>query len=121
MALRDKLMKINFIKNSFLSEKYGNNIHDIGLNENIEEGIVQRLMNARELNIPYCVIFGRVMPMGKTWDPYGNGEWNPPRDFITTEDIATDDKDSELERQNIYAFLRGEKIAKVKKEEGRRK
>ena len=117
MGLSDKLMNINFVKNSVLSGRYGNNIHDLGLNENIETCIVQKLMTARELDIPYCVVFGRVMPMSKTWDPYGNGEWNPPRDYITTDDIATEDKDMELERQNIYAFLRGEQIVKGQTEE----
>jgi hypothetical protein len=117
MGLKDKLMKFDFVKDSVLSEKYGSNIHDMGLDENIEKDLVGRLMTAREVDIPYCVVFGGIIPMGKNWDPYGNGEWNPSRDYITTEDIATEDKDLELERQNIYAFLRGEEIVKDKAQE----
>jgi hypothetical protein len=117
MGLKERLMKLDFVKDGVLSEKYGSNIHDMGLDESIETDLVERLMTARELDVPYCVVFGRVIPMGKNWDPYGNGEWNPPRDYITTEDIATEDKDLELERQNIYSFLRGEEIVKGQTEE----
>ncbi len=118
MGIMDKLMVIEAVKNEVLFKKYGANIHDIDLTETIKTGIEDRLMGARELNIPYCVVFGSVIPTGTTWDRYGNGDWNPPRDYITTDDIATEDKNREQERENIYAFLRGEL---KEKKEGRNK
>ena len=110
MGIREKIDKLEFVKNQMLYRKYGSNIHDIDLNETIETGIVDRLMKARELKIPYCVVFGNVIPSGKTWDIYGDGTWNPSRDYITTDDIKTEDGDLEQERKNIYDFLRGKKL-----------
>ena len=109
MGIREKLEKIQFIKDEILYRKYGKNIHDIDLTETIETGIVDRLMKARELNVPYCVVFGNVVPSGN-WDKYGDGTWNPPRDYVTTDDIKTEDRDFEQERKNIYDFLRGKKL-----------
>ena len=114
MGIKDRLMNISAIKNDVLYRKYKENIHDIDLNESIKTGITDRLMSARELGVPYCVVFGHVVPGGVSWDPYGNGDWNPPRDYITTDDIATEDNDREKEKQNIYAFLRGETLEKEK-------
>ena len=118
MGIKDKLMNVKAIKDQVLFEKYGANIHDIDLNETIKTGIVERLMKARGMGIPYCVVFGHVVPAGTSWDPYGNGDWNPPRDYITTDDIAREDNNRELEEQNIYTFLRGEEIIK---EQGKQK
>jgi hypothetical protein len=109
--LKEKMMKYESVKNDVLVGKYGKNIYDIELTDTIKTGVADKLMQARELGIPFCVIFGHVVPGGK-WDPYENGTWNPPRDYITTEDIATEDNDRDKERQNIYAFLRGEEIIK---------
>ncbi len=114
MGIKEKLMSVNAIKDDVLYRKYGSNIHDIDLTETIQTGITDRLMNARELGVPYCVVFGNVVPGTPAWDPYGNGDWNPPRDYITTDDIATEDNDREREMQNIYTFLRGEEIIKEK-------
>ncbi len=109
MGFVDILMdRSKVIKDEILFRKYGPNIHDIDLTETIKTGIEDRLIGARELNIPYCVVFGGVVPGGTAWDRYGNGDWNPPRDYITTDDIATEEKDIEKERENIYSFLRGE-------------
>ena len=118
MGIKEKLMGINFFKDEKLYKKYGDNVYDMGMEDTIEKGIVEKLMNARDLDIPYCVVFGSLTPMGTRWDPYGNGEWHPPRDYIATDDIATEDNNREQERQNVYAFLRGEVKAK---EEGRHK
>ena len=115
MSIFDKLKENR--KDEMLYKKYGRNIHDIDLKETIKTGIEDRLMQARELDVPYCVVFGSVIPTGN-WDKYGNGDWNPPRDYITTDDIATIDNDREKEKENIYSFLRGEVI---EKSEGRRK
>ena len=112
MGIKDKLMKIRAIRDNILYRKYRGNIHDVDLTESVKTGIADRLMQARELDIPYCVIFGGVIPTGTSWYPYGNGDWNPPREYITTDDIKTEDKNKEQERQNVYAFLRGEEIKK---------
>ncbi len=118
MGIKEKLMKIRAIRDDVLYRKYRGNIHDIDLTETIKTGITDRLMQARELDVPYCVVFGNVVPAGISWDPYGNGDWNPPRDYITTDDIKTENNDRQQEEQNVYAFLRGEEI---KKEKGRNK
>ena len=118
MGIKERLMKIRAIRDDVLYKKYRGNIHDVDLTETVKTGITDRLMQARELDIPYCVVFGGVIPAGISWDPYGNGDWNPPREYITTDDIATEDKNREKEEQNIYAFLRGEEI---KKEHGKEK
>ena len=112
--IKDNLMHLKAFKDQALYKKYGANIHDIDLNETIKTGITDRLMNAREMGIPYCVVFGNVIPVGTSWDPYGNGDWNPPRDYITTDDIASESNDRNLEEKNIYSFLRGEEITKEK-------
>ncbi len=114
MSLKDRINRIPFVEEMTLGKKYGSNIHDMGLNESIEKDLVERLMKAREMGIPYCVVFGGITPMTKTWDQYGDGTWNPPRRYITTDDIATEDNDLDKERENIYAFLRGEQIEKEK-------
>ena len=122
MKFITKLKGITLVKDIIISKKYGNNIHDLGLDESIESGIEKKLLLARELGVPYCVVFGGVIPIEKSWDRYGNGEWNPPRDYIGTEDIATFENDRELERQNIYAFLRGDTIVRGQsKEEARQR
>ena len=108
MSLKDRLMNFEFFKDEVLYKKYGKNIHDMGIDESIQTGIVEKLLNARELGVPYCVVFGGLTPVNTKWDPYGNGDWKPPRDYIATDDIATEDNDREQERKNIYAFLRGE-------------
>ena len=105
MGIKERLMKIRAIRDDVLYKKYRGNIHDVDLTETVKTGITDRLMQARELDIPYCVVFGGVIPAGISWDPYGN---------ITTDDIATEDKNREKEEQNIYAFLRGEEIKKDK-------
>ena len=112
--LKEKIMESEAVKDEIIYSKYGDNIHDIDLTETIKTGIVDRLMHARELGIPYCIVFGSTIPVNTKWDPYGNGVWNPPRDYITTDDIAEEDNDREKELQNIYTFLRGEKIIKTK-------
>lgn len=112
--LKEKKMKYELFKHTALVRKYGSNIHDIDLTESITTGVADRLIRARELGIPYCVILGRVVPVTPSWDPYENGNWNPPRDYITTEDIAEENNDREKERQNVFTFLRGEEIIKVK-------
>ena len=110
MGIKKKLEGIRFIKNYLIEKEFGDNIHDMGLNESIESGIVERLLNARKINIDYCVVFGNIVPMNSNWDKYGNGTWNPSRDYITTNDIKTPDNDLEQEKKNIYAFLRGESL-----------
>ena len=109
MGIKEMLIsKSRIIRDDVLIRKYGSNIHDIDLKETIKTGIEDKLMKARELGVPYCVIFGHVVPTTPRWDPYGNGDWNPPREYITTDDIATEDNDREQEKENIYSFLRGE-------------
>jgi hypothetical protein len=110
MGIVDKIKALQFVKDEILYRKFGNNIHDIDLNETIQTGVVDRLMKARELGIDYCVVVGGVVPSTKTWDKFGDGTWNPPRDYISTEDIATADRDPEQELKNIYDFLRGKKL-----------
>jgi len=112
MSLIDKLRESHFMQDSYLVREFGSNIHDIDLRESIKEGIVDKLLKARELDIKYAVVFGYVIPSGRSWDPYGDGEWNPKRTYITTEDIKDKDNDREKERQNIYDFLRGKKAEK---------
>ena len=113
MKVSKLVINNKFIQDMWLSKHYGSNIHDLGLDETIKTGIVDKLMGARELGVDYCVVFGGVVPGGSGWDPYGDGKWNPRRkDFITTQDIAREDNDRELERQNVYAFLRGEENVK---------
>lgn len=107
MSIKNLLFNLKFFKDEYLYKKYRGNIHDIDLNETIKSGIEDRLMDARELGIPYCVVFGHVVPSGN-WDPYKSGKWNPPRDYIGTDDIETENNDREQEKQNIYSFLRGE-------------
>ena len=110
MSIRQQLERLQFFKDQMLYNKFGSNIHDIDLNETIQTGIVDRLMKARELGIPYCVVFGHTIPSSRTWDKFGDGTWNPPRDYISTEDIQTEDNDREQEIKNIYDFLRGKKL-----------
>lgn len=114
MGIKERIMKLEWVKNDVLVRKFGKNIHDMDFGETIKTGVEDRLMQARELNVPYCVVFGCLQPSGTSWDPYGNGDWNPPRDYITTYDIATEENDREEERQNVYAFLRGEILEKKK-------
>ena len=102
MSIRQQLERLQFFKDQMLYNKFGSNIHDIDLNETIQTGIVDRLMKARELGIPYCVVFGHTIPSSRTWDKFGDG--------ISTEDIQTEDNDREQELKNIYDFLRGKKL-----------
>ena len=114
MEIKEKLMKIKTIRDHMLYRKYHGNIHDVDIIESVKKGIVDRLMHARELDIPYCVMIEGIIPTSTSWDPYGNGDWNPSRGYITTDDIAEEDKNREKEKQNIYAFLRGEELKKEK-------
>ena len=90
--------------------EYGINMHGIDYNETIRSGIVEPLMQARNEGRRFCVEFGYVIPSSKDWDIFGDGEWNPSRRYITTDDIATPDNDREQEEKNIYDFLRGKKM-----------
>lgn len=112
MGIKNLIFKNRFLQDMWLSKNYGSNIHDLGLDETIKTGITDKLIGARELGVDYCVVFEGVVPGGSSWDPYGDGKWNPKRGFITTQDIAREDNDRELERQNVYAFLRGEEKVK---------
>lgn len=113
MGLKDKLREISFIQDAYLLREFGaSNIHDMDLRESIEEGVVKRLLQARELGVKYVVVLGNVIPISKTWDKFGDGEWNPKRQYISTEDIKDPENDREKERQNIYDFLRGKKTEK---------
>ena len=113
MSLKEKLREISFIQDAYLMREFGpSNIHDIDLRESIEEGVERRLLQARELGVKYAVVLGNVIPIGKIWDKYGDGEWNPKRKYITTEDIKDPDNNREKERQNIYDFLRGKPVEK---------
>lgn len=106
--IREKIEKLEFIENVLLVEKFGDNIYDFDLTDTFQTGVVDRLMKARELGIPYAVILKGIVA-GPGWDKYGNGAWHPlRRGIITTYDIATPDNDREQEEKNIYAFVRGE-------------
>ena len=83
-------------------------IHDFDFGETVETGIVNPLLDARERKEKYCVILGKKVPEERIWDPIGNNDWKPVREFITTEDIATEDYNREQEKENIYSFLRGD-------------
>ena len=83
---------------------YGLDMHGVDLNEGVEKGIVEPLMKARREGRRYCVDFGRTVPTYK-WDKYGDGTWNPPRNYIMTSDIATPDNDFEQERERFMIFL----------------
>ncbi len=109
--IKDTLMKIPAIKDDVLYRKYGNNIYGLNLGDKIETAVADKLIKARDLGVPFCVMFGNPA-IFDGWDPYKNGKWNPPRDYITTEDIATDDNNREIERQNVFAFLRGEEVVR---------
>ena len=105
--------RTSLVKYYNLVKKYGStNIYEVEQNESIEEGIVKRLLNARDLGVPYAVIFDNVLPLSKIWDKFGDGTWHPKRNYITTEDIADPKNDREKERKNIYDFLRGKKSIK---------
>jgi hypothetical protein len=112
MKFKDRVMNVKPVKDFVLSNNYGSNIYDMDYRDGIQKGIVDKLMKARDLGVRYCVVFGRYIPSNSAWDPYVGGNWNPIRDYITTEDIATEDNNREQEIQNIYAFLRGETIEK---------
>lgn len=99
MDIRKQIEELEFIKNDILVKRFGNNIHDLDLTETVETGIVNRLLNARELGIDYAVVIGGVASATIS---------NPLRSVITTYDIATVNNDREQERKNIYAFLRGD-------------
>lgn len=115
MGLKEKIREIGFIQDAYLIREFGSsNIHDMDLRDTIEEGVVKRLLKARELGVKYAVVLGNVIPISKSWDPYGDGEWNPVRKYITTEDIKDPNNDREREKQNIYDFLRGKKAEKKK-------
>ena len=90
---------------------YGINMHGLEYGDTVRTGVVEPLLNARSEGRRFCVELGMV-PGGREWDIYGDGEWNPPRPYITTDDIATPDNDREQEERNIYDFLRGKKMEK---------
>ncbi len=118
MSLKDKLLKNRSIREYHLARKYGpNNIHTVDLGESIKEGVEDRLLGARKINVGYVVDIEGIVPYGKGWDPYGDGTWNPVREFITTDDIKTKDKDLGVERQRIYDFLRGKPAVKSELQE----
>ena len=99
-TLFDILMKCPPIRDEVLYEIYGENIHYFDLrDESVENGIIRKLMLARELGINYCVVVEGVVPMDR--------EWNPLKGYITTKDIATKNGDREEERENAYLFLHG--------------
>ncbi len=112
MKIIDKIKQLEIVRNYILERKYGINIHNVDLNESIQSGIVDKLLNARDANIKYAIILDGVCPLGKSWDKYGDGSWNPKNKVITTEDIKTDNNDKLKEEQNIYDFLRGKPIKK---------
>ena len=106
MTMFDKMKSSLILQNEKIEKIYGNNIHDFGFGETVEDGIVNPLLDAREKGEKYCVILGQMVPEERIWDPTGNNDWNPLREYITTEDIASDSRESE--KNNIYAFLRGQ-------------
>lgn len=99
-------MNNEIIKSEMLDKKYGDNIHFLEFNEDVQTGIVNPLLNARDKDEKYCVVLGLMVPQGF------DGEWKPIRDYITTDDIKTEENDREQEYQNIYSFLRGEERIK---------
>ena len=81
---------LNFLTSKMLGESepeskygfiYGLDMHGVDLNEGIEKGIVEPLMEARRKGKRFCVDFGSTVPVYK-WDKYGDGTWNPPRHYI---------------------------------------
>lgn len=107
MRLKDRIMRQKIIRDYILEKKYGLNVHEVDITENVQTGIVDRLMNARERSVEYAVTLDGVVPIGTAWDKYGDGTWNPKKSYITTDDIKTQNKDRYLEEQKIYDFLRG--------------
>ena len=112
--IKEILKKHSAIRDMYLYDKYRENIHYIDLRDTIQKGVIDKLMNARKLDIPYCVMIGGVVP-AYDWDIYEHAKWNPVRDYITTDDIETPDHDEEEELKNIYKFLRGEEKEKGSK------
>ena len=112
MNLRERITNLEEIKSEMLEKKYGKNIRDLEFGEKVLTGIVDPLLNAIDNGEKYCVVLGKMVPEERNWDPNGNGDWNPVRDYITTDDIATEDNDREKEKDNIYSFLRGEQKEK---------
>ena len=114
MKITEKMIQLKFLRDYMLVKKYGHNIHDLDLTETIQTGVVDKLMMARELGIDYAVVLENVVPLGKNWDKYGDGTWQPKRAYIATDDIQTPDNDRMQEEKNIYDFLRGKTIEKSK-------
>jgi len=106
MTMFDKMKNSLILQNEQLEKVYGNNIHDYEFGETVEEGIVNPLLDAREKDEKYCVVLGTKVPEERFWDPTGNNDWNPVREYITTEDIASNSREDE--KNNIYNFLRGQ-------------
>ncbi len=75
MKIIDKIKQLEIVRNYILERKYRINIHNVDLNESIQSGIVDKLLNARSTNIKYAVILDGVCPLGKSWDKYGDGSW----------------------------------------------
>ncbi len=111
--IKEILMKNRTIRDMYLYDKYRGNIYDLDLRDSIQAGIIDKLMYARKLGIPFCVMLGGV-PL-YDWDIFEHAEWNPVRDYITTDDIETTDHNEEEELKNIYRFLRGEEKEKSSK------
>lgn len=106
MTMFDKMKNSLILQNEQLEKVYGNNIHDYEFGETVEEGIVNPLLDVREKDEKYCVVLGTKVPEERFWDPTGNNDWNPVREYITTEDIASNSREDE--KNNIYNFLRGQ-------------
>lgn len=75
MKIIDKIKQLEIVRNYILERKYRINIHNVDLNESIQSGIVDKLLNARSTNINYAVILDGVCHLGKSWDKYGDGSW----------------------------------------------
>ncbi len=112
-TLRNAIKDMEGVKNYALVREYGENIHDVDLREGIQKGVVDRLLNARELGIKYAVVLDGIAPLGSSWDKYGDGTWNPKKGVITTEDIRTPNNDRAQEEKNIYDFLSGRSMVNV--------
>lgn len=54
MKIIDKIKQLEIVRNYILERKYGINIHNVDLNESIQSGIVDKLLNARDANIKYA-------------------------------------------------------------------
>lgn len=108
LTIREKIEKISGIENSILVRRFGTNIHDLDLRDSLEDGVVNKLIGARKMKIPYAVVIRGIASSKMK---------NPLREVITTYDIETENEDYEQEEKNIYAFLKGDKDSLVTKNE----